>query len=139
DPRALDGIRRARGVRVFGAVCVRKERRGSGGDSREVATVAGRRARRSAAGCCAGELLALRILGVFYSRPAGGNAPRPPRSPTGAESTRPYPLCSHVSHALKSTGRPRKSRTRLAAGFDPPGARIVSRYLWATAGARRFF
>src|SRR5436190_17490217 len=36
---------------------------------------------------------------------------------------------SHASHALKSNGRPRKSRSSSAAGFEPPAARIASRYL----------
>src|SRR4051812_17462447 len=45
---------------------------------------------------------------------------------------------SHASHALKSNGRPRKSRTSSAAGFEPPGARTVSRYLRETSLSSRF-
>src|SRR5262245_34536186 len=44
---------------------------------------------------------------------------------------------NQFSHALNSKGRPRKSLTSDAAGFDPPGASTAFRYLAATPGARR--
>ena len=43
------------------------------------------------------------------------------------EGTRYLSRFSHASQALKSKGRPRKSLTSPAAGFEPAGASTVSR------------
>src|SRR5262249_32859987 len=53
------------------------------------------------------------------------------------EGSRYSSLLSHVCQALNSNGRPRKSRTSVAGGFEPPGASTVSRYLRATSAASR--
>ncbi len=50
----------------------------------------------------------------FKSRPRGADRPI-------------YPAFSHSSYASNECGRPRKSFTSSAAGFDPPASRIALR------------